>query len=176
MPPRDLTKRPYLIVRRLADLILSALISVPFLIVLPVLAVAIRADSRGPVFFTQTRVGQYGRIFRLIKLRTMVLTAEADGSRWAVRSDPRVTRVGRFLRLTRLDEVPQVINVLRGEMSFIGPRPERPEFVAELEGQLPTTEPDLRSSPVYRVGRRSRMGTPHPFPTAGASSNMTCTT
>jgi exopolysaccharide biosynthesis polyprenyl glycosylphosphotransferase len=137
LPPRDLNARPYLVVRRLADLLLSLLISVPFLLFLPLIALLIKLDSPGPVFFTQSRVGQFGREFRLFKLRTMVTDAESNGHRWAERLDSRVTRVGRILRDARIDEFPQVLNVLRGEMSFIGPRPERPEFVAELESLIP---------------------------------------
>jgi exopolysaccharide biosynthesis polyprenyl glycosylphosphotransferase len=101
-------------------------------------ALAIRLDSRGPVFFRQDRVGERGREFGLLKFRTMVVDAETQsGPVWATEHDPRVTRVGRWLRKTRLDEFPQVINVLRGEMSFIGPRPERPCFVSLLQEKIP---------------------------------------
>ena len=103
---------------------------------LPVLllaALAIKLDSPGPVFYRQERVGRGGRTFMLVKFRSMVVDAEAGGRpQWASRADPRVTRVGRFLRLTRIDEVPQVLNVLRGDMALVGPRPERPTFVEEL--------------------------------------------
>jgi lipopolysaccharide/colanic/teichoic acid biosynthesis glycosyltransferase len=116
---------------------LAGVIGFAFVLVLPVLAAAIKLDSRGPVFFRQRRVGQYGREFSIPKLRSMRCDAELGGHQWAEREDPRVTRVGRFLRLTRLDEVPQVLTVLKGEMSFIGPRPERPEFVTELAQLVP---------------------------------------
>lgn len=101
-------------------------------------ALAIRLDSPGPVLFRQVRVGQHGRPFELLKFRSMRVDAEADGRpRWASRDDPRITRVGRLLRKARIDELPQLVNVLRGEMSFVGPRPERPEFVRELAARIP---------------------------------------
>jgi lipopolysaccharide/colanic/teichoic acid biosynthesis glycosyltransferase len=90
------------------------------------------------VLYRQERVGQYGRVFTLLKFRSMRADAEACGTpRWAEENDPRITRVGHFIRLTRIDELPQIINVLRGEMSFIGPRPERPQIVAKLAAQIP---------------------------------------
>lgn len=101
-------------------------------------AIAIRIDSPGPIFYRQARVGQGGRIIHLTKLRSMRVDAEAGGApQWATRRDPRVTRVGRFLRLTRIDEIPQVLNVLKGDMAFIGPRPERPAFVEQLSLVIP---------------------------------------
>jgi exopolysaccharide biosynthesis polyprenyl glycosylphosphotransferase len=104
----------------------------------PLIALALYVDSPGPVFYLQERVGRGGRIYRLIKLRTMVPHAEKDGRAvWAAERDPRVTRFGRLLRATHIDELPQFINVLKGDMSVVGPRPERPEFVAELERQVP---------------------------------------
>ena len=96
----------------------------------------VRLDSPGGSFFRQTRVGLYGEPFDLIKLRSMRADAEAGGAQWATREDPRVTRVGRIIRKLRIDELPQAWSVLKGDMSFVGPRPERPEFVAELEEKL----------------------------------------
>jgi lipopolysaccharide/colanic/teichoic acid biosynthesis glycosyltransferase len=87
--------------------------------------------------FRQQRVGLNGRIFTIYKFRTMVADAEAEGAKWATKNDPRVTRIGQFMRKTRLDEVPQLLNVLRGDMSFVGPRPERPEFVSWLSEEIP---------------------------------------
>jgi lipopolysaccharide/colanic/teichoic acid biosynthesis glycosyltransferase len=105
---------------------------------LAVLIVLIPLDSRGPVFYRQRRVGQRGHPFDLLKLRTMRMDAEAGGPVWASDGgDPRITRLGRFLRRTRLDELPQLLNVLRGEMSFVGPRPERPHFVEQLRTVIP---------------------------------------
>src|SRR5262249_29655017 len=102
-----------------------------------VTAIAIKLDSKGPVFYRQSRTGLNGVTFILYKFRTMVEDAEKSGARWAEENDPRVTRVGRFLRATRIDELPQLWNVLLGQMSFIGPRPERPDFNSELEAAIP---------------------------------------
>jgi lipopolysaccharide/colanic/teichoic acid biosynthesis glycosyltransferase len=105
---------------------------------LAITALFIKLDSRGPVFFSQERVGLDGRIFRLLKVRSMCEDAEKDGvPRWAIQGDDRVTRVGRFIRKARIDELPQVINVLMGDMSFIGPRPERPFFVDQIRKEIP---------------------------------------
>ena len=123
--------------RRLIDLVAAAiglLILAPFL---PFIALAIRLDSRGPIFYQQVRVGLGGRSFIVHKFRSMVPDAERDGAQWSQESDPRVTRVGRWLRKTRLDETPQLWNLLNGTMSLIGPRPERPEFVDDLAQLLP---------------------------------------
>ena len=115
--------------------------SVGLLLALPliaVIAVAIKLDSKGPVFFKQERCGQNGRVFNLYKFRSMIENAEADsGAVWARDDDPRVTRVGRFLRRYRMDEIPQMWSVLKGDMSFVGPRPERPEFVRQLQEMIP---------------------------------------
>lgn len=137
LPDNDLWERPYAVVRRIVDLVLSVVISIPFLVLLPLLALLIKLDSAGPVFLVQRRVGQHGREFNLLKLRTMSAKAESDGAQFAVEGDPRVTRVGKLLRASRLDEVPQLLNIVRGEMGFIGPRPERPEFMSLLETQIP---------------------------------------
>jgi exopolysaccharide biosynthesis polyprenyl glycosylphosphotransferase len=94
-------------------------------------------ESGSPMLFRQTRTGYRGRPYRLIKIRTMVREAERDGPRWTAPGDPRITKVGRFLRRSRIDELPQLWSVLRGEMSFVGPRPERPEFVARLRETIP---------------------------------------
>jgi len=103
-----------------------------------VAALIVKLTSRGPAFYTQTRVGRYGRLFTIYKIRTMVHNCESlTGPRWSIPGDPRITRVGWLLRTTHLDELPQLLNVIRGEMSLIGPRPERPEFVPELEQALP---------------------------------------
>jgi sugar transferase (PEP-CTERM system associated) len=123
--------------RRLLSLAVSLaalLICLPFI---PFIILAVRLSSPGPIFFKQTRVGQGGRLFTAHKFRTMREDAEAQGAVWAAKDDPRVTPVGRFLRKTRLDEIPQLWNVLRGEMGFVGPRPERPEFVQWLSQEIP---------------------------------------
>jgi exopolysaccharide biosynthesis polyprenyl glycosylphosphotransferase len=98
---------------------------------------AVRFTSQGPIFFKQTRVGQHGRLFTIYKFRTMQEDAETEGAVWATKNDPRVTLIGKFMRTTRIDEIPQLWNVLRGEMAFVGPRPERPEFVQWLGQEIP---------------------------------------
>jgi exopolysaccharide biosynthesis polyprenyl glycosylphosphotransferase len=123
--------------KRAMDIALSAAGLLCLAPVLPVIALAIALDSRGPVFYLQRRVGKGGTVFRALKLRSMVPGAEHDGAKWAQEHDPRVTRVGRLLRATHLDEFPQFVNVLRGEMSIVGPRPERPEFVERLAAEIP---------------------------------------
>jgi exopolysaccharide biosynthesis polyprenyl glycosylphosphotransferase len=124
--------------RRVFDIVISAGLLLFTLPVLILTAIAIRLETRGPVFYRQERVGRDGQVFTLFKFRSMTVDAEANGGAvWAVPQDPRVTRVGRFIRLTRIDEIPQVLNVLRGDMAFIGPRPERPVFVAQLERAIP---------------------------------------
>ena len=124
--------------RRLFNQVMA---SVGLLLTWPIVlltAIAIKLDSRGPVFYIQERVGRHGQLFRIIKMRSMAIDAEGDGRpQWAQADDPRVTRVGRFIRKTRIDEIPQFINVLRGEMSFVGPRAERPFFVEQLSREIP---------------------------------------
>ena len=124
--------------KRLSDLLGALASTVILVLISPVVAVAIWFESGGPIFYSQVRVGRGGTTFDVFKFRTMIRDAEGTGpARWTAPNDPRVTRVGRFLRRTRLDELPQAINVLRGEMSLVGPRPERPEFVEFLERQVP---------------------------------------
>jgi len=125
-------------VKRAFDIIASLLLLLPGLPLMVLAAIAIRLETPGPALFRQERVGLGGRTFRVLKFRSMCVDAEKDGKpRWASANDPRITRVGRFLRRTRLDELPQVFNVLKGEMSFVGPRPERPFFVEQLTQQIP---------------------------------------
>jgi exopolysaccharide biosynthesis polyprenyl glycosylphosphotransferase len=129
---RELGPRPY-------TLKLQAVYSfVIFAPVMVLVAVAVRATSKGPALFRQRRTGQYGQVFTLYKFRSMRENAEAEtGAVWASKDDPRITPVGRFIRKTRFDELPQLFNVLRGEMAIVGPRPERPEFLATLSEQIP---------------------------------------
>jgi len=125
-------------VKRAIDIVISLfglLLVAPFA---PLVALAIRLDSPGPIFFRQIRVGQGDRLFSLIKFRSMRQNAEKDtGAVWACNNDSRVTRLGRFLRKSRIDEIPQLFNVLVGDMSLVGPRPERPEFVDQLKERIP---------------------------------------
>jgi sugar transferase (PEP-CTERM system associated) len=122
--------------KRLFDVIASLLLLVITAPIILLFAVLVKLDSKGPAFFRQTRVGLFGEPFDIIKLRSMRTDAEVNGAQWASKNDPRVTRLGRFIRKVRIDELPQTWTVLKGEMSFVGPRPERPEFVADLEDQL----------------------------------------
>jgi sugar transferase (PEP-CTERM system associated) len=123
--------------KRAVDIAASLLLLIPGLPLMALAAFAITLEDGGPIFYRQTRVGQNGRVFRLTKLRSMRVDAEAGGARWAAKDDRRVTQVGKVLRKTRIDELPQVVSVLLGHMSFVGPRPERPEFVAQLTRQIP---------------------------------------
>ncbi len=123
---------------RSLDIVASVALLVVTLPLLLLVAVAIKLDLRGPVFYRQERVGQHHRSFHILKFRSMTVDAERPGTAvWAAVGDSRVTRVGRIIRLTRIDEIPQVINILRGEMAFVGPRPERPVFVNKLSAIIP---------------------------------------
>ena len=123
--------------KRFLDVVIAIIGLIVLSPVLLLATIAIVLESGGPVFFSQRRVGFLGRPFTLHKLRTMRKDAEAEGAKWASEADSRVTKVGKFLRLSRIDEIPQFWNVLRGEMSIVGPRPERPEFVEKLNEEIP---------------------------------------
>ena len=125
------------VAKRLFDIAASGLLLALTFPLIALFALLVRLDSKGPAFFRQRRVGLYGQPFTLLKLRSMRSDAESGGAKWAERDDPRVTRVGRFIRKVRIDELPQVWTVLRGQMSFVGPRPEVPAFVDDLEDKLP---------------------------------------
>lgn len=125
------------IARRIVSTLAAATGLLLFLPFFPFVVLAVKLSSPGPIFFRQTRVGMGGRNFTVIKFRTMRTDAEATGAKWASKDDPRATRVGRFMRKTRIDEIPQLWNVLRGDMGFVGPRPERPEFVPWLSENIP---------------------------------------
>ena len=121
----------------MTDVVAASVLLFLALPVMLVAAVVIVCESGFPIFFTQDRIGQGGRVFKVLKLRTMKTDAEGDGvARWATANDTRVTRIGRILRKLRIDELPQLINVLSGEMSLVGPRPERPVFVEQLRDQV----------------------------------------
>lgn len=140
-------KRLYELLKRTSDLILALLGTAVLLVLLPVITLTIKSSSPGPVFYRQRRVGKEGRIFEVIKFRTMVQNAEQNGAVWAQKKDPRVTKIGRFLRKTRLDELPQAWNILKGQMSVVGPRAERPEFVEKLKKEIPFYEERLMVRP-----------------------------
>lgn len=128
--------------KRVFDFTVATLLLAMVLPLFPLIAAAIKLGSRGPVFYTQLRVGYYtpekAHLFHIIKFRTMYQDCESrSGACWATENDPRITPIGRFMRKTRLDELPQLINVVKGEMSLIGPRPERPCFYSKLENAIP---------------------------------------
>jgi exopolysaccharide biosynthesis polyprenyl glycosylphosphotransferase len=124
--------------KRVLDLICGLVIGSILILVFPLVATAIVLDSPGSIFYKQERVGQYGAKFNVYKFRSMVQNAEQNGkAQWAVKGDARITKVGNFIRKTRLDELPQVLNVLKGEMSMVGPRPERYQFIKELQQKIP---------------------------------------
>jgi sugar transferase (PEP-CTERM system associated) len=127
-----------LMIRRIISTMVAAMACVVLFPIILVVALLIKLESPGPVFYTQKRVGQNGRVFQIYKFRSMRNDSEVEGKpQWATQDDPRITRVGRFIRPTRIDELPQFLNVLRGDLDIVGPRPERPEFVTELERVIP---------------------------------------
>lgn len=137
---RSNQNKMYLFFRRFFDVFVAAIGLVWGVLFLPVVLMGNVLANRGPLFYTQERIGKNGKPFNIIKYRTMVKNAEKDGIAWAKKNDVRVTPFGRFLRHSRLDEIPQFINILKGDMSLIGPRPERPFFVKELSNMLPFYE------------------------------------
>ena len=139
---REQQKKIYDRFRILTDYVLAVVLGIFFALTFPFIALAIKSNSRGKIFFSQNRVGRQGIIFKVYKYRTMKSlaadgSAETAGPKFASAQDPRITAVGKILRLTRLDEIPQFINILKGQMSVIGPRPERPEFVTQLTEKMP---------------------------------------
>ncbi|MEM7700965.1 MAG: TIGR03013 family XrtA/PEP-CTERM system glycosyltransferase [Pseudomonadota bacterium] len=124
-------------VKRVFDIVASVILLLLTFPIIALFAIIVKLDSKGPAFFKQERVGLYGENFHLVKLRSMTTDAEKDGAKWASENDPRVTRVGRFIRKVRIDELPQTWCVLMGQMSFVGPRPEVPQFVDDLQEQIP---------------------------------------
>lgn len=142
--PAEITRSPIVrhnfwgaLCKRALDVAASLFLLIAAGPVLVLAAALIKLDTPGPVLYRQTRVGFGGRIFEVYKFRTMHVDAEPNGAQWAAASDARVTRIGRILRKTHIDEIPQAINVLKGEMSFVGPRPERPELVRLIEQEIP---------------------------------------
>ncbi len=130
-------KGAYEIIKRILDFSLAILLSIITLPFFPIIMLIIFLEDKGNPFYTQTRMGKNGKIFKLLKFRTMIKDAEKFGAQWTKDGDLRITKIGNFLRKTRIDELPQLYNVFKGDMSFIGPRPERPEFVKNLEKHIP---------------------------------------
>ncbi len=123
--------------KRIMDILLALIglvIGIPLIIIF---GIAIAVESPGGIFYTQDRLGKDGKVFKIYKLRSMVCNAEKNGAQWAEKDDPRVTKVGSFIRKTRIDEIPQLFNVLKGDMSIIGPRPERPIFTEKFNEEIP---------------------------------------
>jgi len=136
------------LVKRLLDIVISIVVLVIMLPLIIVISVVIRLTSKGPAIYSQERVGKKGKPFTMYKFRTMRIDAEAEtGPTWAQENDPRITKVGALLRKTRLDEIPQFYNVLKGEMSLVGPRPERPYFVSRFKNEIPMYTRRLRVRP-----------------------------
>jgi exopolysaccharide biosynthesis polyprenyl glycosylphosphotransferase len=143
------TTRTYQMIKRALDIVMAMAMLIVAAPIIPLTMLAIKLDSPGPIFFKQVRVGLGGKLFKIMKFRSMRQDAEAgSGAVWASNGDPRVTRIGRFLRKSRIDEIPQLWNIVVGDMSFVGPRPERPEFDEQLEREIP----------FYRARRAVRPG------------------
>jgi len=162
--------KAYLIAKRITDIIVASFLLILFLPIIPIVAILIKLDSPGPILFKQKRVGKNGKIFDFYKFRSMVLGAEkiigtlrplsgVDGPIFKLKDDPRVTRVGRFLRRSSLDELPQLLNVLKGDMSIVGPRPNLPSEVAHY---LPWQKKRLEVTPgitcLWQIAGRSHIG------------------
>ena len=132
-------KRISLVIKRIFDLVLAIIVFIILSPVFIIIAIAIKIDSKGPVMFRQTRVTQYGKKFRIFKFRTMITDAEKIGSQVTTKNDTRITRIGRVLRKYRLDEIPQLLNIIAGEMSFVGTRPEVSKYVEKYTDEMMAT-------------------------------------
>ncbi|MDD4503735.1 MAG: sugar transferase, partial [Clostridiaceae bacterium] len=136
-PIAFLRKFMFRIIKRIIDILFSLIGAIAGIPIIITAGILIKLETEGPIIYTQERVGKDGHLFMIYKLRTMHSNAEKYGVQWAQRNDSRVTKVGRVLRKTRIDELPQFINILKGEMSIVGPRPERPHFITEFSRELP---------------------------------------
>lgn len=132
-------RKGQLILKRIFDIVFGAIGTIVLLPIMIVLAIIIKCESKGPALFKQVRITQYGKEFKILKFRTMVVNAEKIGTQVTSKNDPRVTKVGRFLRKYRLDELPQIINILKGELSFVGTRPEVPRYVNAYTDEMIAT-------------------------------------
>ena len=140
-------RRTYELAKRMIDIATALLMGIAALVTFPLIALAVKLDSEGSVFFRQKRIGRHGKEFTLIKYRSMVNNAHEFSGFKSMDRDPRQTRIGAILRRSYLDEIPQIINILKGEMSFVGPRPERPEYVRQLKEKVPFYEMRLLVPP-----------------------------
>lgn len=139
-----LTLKSYYISKRIMDIFLS-LIGIAFsLPILLIIGIAVKIDSKGPCFYCQKRVGLQGKVFTLYKIRSMYINFSQIPPQWTDKDDKRITRVGKFIRKTRIDELPQLINILKGEMSLVGPRPEQPYFVEKFDKTIPNFKDRLK--------------------------------
>ena len=127
----------YRIIKRGIDLFISIVLLIPVMLICSISALFIILETKGNPLYIQERVGLNGKRFKIYKLRSMYLDAEKDGYQWAMKNDDRITKVGYYIRKTRIDELPQLVNILKGDMAFIGPRPERPEFIKEFLQDIP---------------------------------------
>lgn len=134
---QEISKQTFEKMKRLGDIVFSLVFFILLAVIFPFATIAIKLNSQGPIFYRQKRIGKDGKIFEVIKFRSMIEDAEKNGAQWADKKDNRITFIGNILRKTRVDEIPQVINVLKGDLSFVGPRPERPEFMEELGKKIP---------------------------------------
>jgi exopolysaccharide biosynthesis polyprenyl glycosylphosphotransferase len=134
-------------VKRVIDILFGAFLGLISFPVCVLAAIAIKLEDHGPVFYSQERIGLYGKPFTVYKFRTMRTDAEKFGAQWATKDDPRITKVGKFLRKTRIDELPQILCVLKGDMSMVGPRPERAVFIAKLREEIPFYISRLKMKP-----------------------------
>jgi exopolysaccharide biosynthesis polyprenyl glycosylphosphotransferase len=134
-------------IKRIIDILFGAFLGLCSLPVCLIAAIAIKLEDHGPVFYSQERIGLYGKPFTVYKFRTMRTDAEKFGAQWATKDDPRITKVGKFLRKTRIDELPQILCVLKGDMSMVGPRPERAVFIAKLREEIPFYISRLKMKP-----------------------------
>lgn len=131
------SKKFYDTIKRSGDIVLAIIGLIIAIVVAPIIALMVKSSSPGPAIFKQIRIGKNGKPFTAMKFRSMYMDSEKDGPKWTSENDPRITKVGKVIRKIRLDEIPQLINILRGEMSFVGPRPEQPEFVEHLSEKIP---------------------------------------
>lgn len=137
----------YTFLKRTSDIVISILCLPIALILICIFTIIIKLETPGSALYSQERVGLHGKYFKVIKLRSMGINAEKGGAKWATVNDPRVTKVGKFIRKTRIDELPQLFNVLKGDMTLVGPRPERPIFTAEFNQGVPGFTKRLRVKP-----------------------------